>query len=238
MKYFLFFLGATTFASCSSEEQNLQRETLQDTSVVYKTSAENYSCDTLVVVQNDKMNILYSGIDNLISVDVSGVSPIEIIVEGDNCSITSSNGKYIVHASKENIGKNALVSVSLKGKAKKIKEETFIINELPLPNVQLCGHDFMDHTITQYDLASAKTLSAIFTDGIDVAVEPISFEVMMTINGLDISVAQANNWQLSENQKKILSRAYRGNFFIIHGIRVKMPDGRVVDLHPLVFNVI
>ncbi len=96
--------------------------------------------ENLAVVSADKMNVLYAGIDNPVSIAVQGITGDNIKVSISNGTITGSNGKYIV---KVNEGYESIIEVSTElksGEIKNIGSVAFRIKRIPMPSASICSY--------------------------------------------------------------------------------------------------
>ncbi len=85
-----------------------------------------------VAVALDKMNVMYMGIENPLTIAVSGIPSNELEVRMDNGTITGSNGKYIARVTA--VGE-AAIHVSSKGKL--LGSTVYRVKRLPDPSDQV-----------------------------------------------------------------------------------------------------
>lgn len=89
----------------------------------------NENVDRQVAVALDKMNVMYIGVDNPVTVAVSCIPSDQLEVKMDNGSISGGNGKYIAHV--QRVGE-AVVHVSFRGKL--LGSSIYRVKRIPDPN--------------------------------------------------------------------------------------------------------
>ncbi|MGC4103363.1 N-acetylmuramoyl-L-alanine amidase [Ferruginibacter sp.] len=82
------------------------------------------------VISVDKMNVLYIGVDNPVSIAAPGIAPQDVQLSISQGSITGGNGKYIARVVSTG---EAIISLSKKGSDKVIQTFSFRVNRLPDP---------------------------------------------------------------------------------------------------------
>lgn len=88
--------------------------------------------ETPVAIALDKMNVLYIGVDNPVTIAVPNVASDKIFVNIDNGSITGSNGKYVVHVTK--VGIASIQVGTIKNDRKELlAEQVFRVKMMPDP---------------------------------------------------------------------------------------------------------
>ena len=98
-----------------------------------------FSASAQVAISVDKMNVVYVGLENPISIEVSGVKSCDLIVEAKGGIIHGSNGNYTVSPYDSITLKEFTINVSYKEgiKIKPAGSKTFRIRRVPRPTVLL-----------------------------------------------------------------------------------------------------
>lgn len=126
--------GERTFAGVIKMiDPKTQKETSYPYSIIYNVSPPS------ATVSPTKMNVMYRGLDNPVSVSVPGVAPNNIVVTCNGGTISGSNGNYIVKPGKAN---KLTISVSAKmedGKTTNMGSYEFRIKRVPTPTVKWAG---------------------------------------------------------------------------------------------------
>jgi len=106
----------------------------------YSTGAQTYTvARPSAVVSPDKMNVLYIGVPNPVSVSAPGIAKDKLRLSITGGSITGSNGQYTVNVS--NPG-NATITVSgelAPGKTSVLGSSMFRVKRIPPPKAQFAG---------------------------------------------------------------------------------------------------
>jgi N-acetylmuramoyl-L-alanine amidase len=98
-----------------------------------------------VVIALDKMNMLYIGVDNPVSLAVSGYRSKDLIVSIQNGTITGKDGKYIARVSNINPAEIIIETIE-NGKRKLLGKQTYRVKRVPDPVDRIAYSDF-DYTI-------------------------------------------------------------------------------------------
>ncbi len=136
------------------------------------------------VVSATKLNVLYRGIDNPISIAVPELACSELILEIDHEEISGEGCNYIVHPKKA--GK-----VILKIK-KKEGEDTLLIDEytmrvksIPMPTAYFAGFKGSNLLVEKNDILAAKGITARF--------DHLNFDLLIPIKSYDMILRKAND---------------------------------------------
>jgi gliding motility-associated protein GldM len=195
---------------------------------------------TGVVVSPTKMNVLYIGVDNPISVSVPGVAPenVTATLSGGTLSPDSKEGKgnYIA---KVTGGKEATVNVSAKfgdeGTSRRMGDFQFRVKRVPDPEA-FCGGQ-TDGLISKAKLvASGAVIPKMVNFDFDLTFRVTSFEITMNING-DLITSTATGNRFSEEMKGRITRLKGGSRLYIENIKAVGPDGVPRKLKPINFKI-
>lgn len=204
----------------------------------YKTTEQTYQvARPSVVVSPDKMNVIYAGVDNPVSVSVPGVGLDKLRVTMSNGSINGSNGKYTA-LTKMTSG-IAKVSVSAEiapGKVEPMGSFDFRIKRIPDPVAKFAGKT--GGSIGSGIVKSADRIFAI-PEGFDFEAKfsVIKFTMILVKPRTDALVRQGKGLQLTDQMKKDLNGVTPGSRLIFDDIVASGPDGSERNLTPIVFNI-
>lgn len=204
----------------------------------YKTEEQTYQvARPSVVVSPDKMNVIYAGVDNPISVSVPGVSLDRLRVTMSNGDISGANGKYTARTKQMNGVAKVSVSAEIqKGKLEPMGSFDFRIKRIPDPVAKFAGK-------TGGSLGSGLVKSS---DKIFALPENFDFEAKFTISKFsmilvkpraDAIVRQGTGSQLTSQMLTDLKSIIPGSRLIFDGIIAVGPDGSERNLTPIVINV-
>ena len=206
--------------------------------IPYKFESEYMVMKTGVVVSPTKMNVLYVGVDNPISVSVPGVAP-----ENVRPSLTGGNLKPDSKAGKGNYiatvkgGKEATVNVSadLGGSMRPMGKFVFRVKRVPDPEAFCAGQT--DGLISKNKLAAAgAVIPKMKNFDFDLTFKVTSFEVTMNIGG-DLITTSASGNRFSAEMKNRIKSLKSGSRVYIENIKAVGPDGVPRKLKPINFKI-
>lgn len=186
-----------------------------------------------VVVSADKMNILYIGIDNPVSVAASGISSDKLKVTISNGNISGSNGKYIVQPVD---GSESIIDVSAEvkpGELKKVGTVVFKVKRIPDPSPCIGNYCNTSLYITKEELLKNTNVNVSLNVPFEIKFEIISFVfsyIGENKNKVDIPVTGNRFTQDIINS---INKMNDGGELSIENIKVKFSDGSVRNLSPI-----
>lgn len=203
----------------------------------YPFKSEYKAARPAIVVSPTKMNVFYIGLENPVEISVPGIAAEDIQPSMSGGSISGSRGKYIVKVSKPG---EATVNVSARTKngtksmGPGIK---FRVKDVPNPISTFFGKKGTD-VIKQGELKMATgVVPNLENFEFDIKFPVVSYDVSMNINGLEVTESTTGP-ALSAGQKNLLSKAKKGNKVYIEKVKVKKPDGKVVEIGSVNLKVI
>jgi len=209
-------------------DQNDGKEKVVDRKIEYTVGQSN------AAVQLDKMNVLFIGVDNPVTVSGSGsASQLKVSISGGGGTLPGSNGKYIARVTQET--DNCIISViTPDGKKTDMK---FRVRSIPDPT-PMVGQS-----------KSGDMGAGVFKSqaGVRAIVENFFYETQFNVTGFTITgdgegfpegIEEAVNTGAAWNEgRKILNKCRAGSYITIENIRAVGPDGRTRRLSPLIFNL-
>ncbi|MBI3500494.1 MAG: gliding motility protein GldM [Bacteroidetes bacterium] len=198
---------------------------------VFPFKGEYKSQKPAIVVSPDKMLVFYAGVDNPVTISVPGIPSEDLRPSMSGGSISGSKGKYTVKVSASTKEATINVSAQVKGGTNRSMGQgvKFRVKPIPPPVATVYGKRNADF-IKQGELQFVKAVVPVLDNfDFDVKFQVVSFDVSMNINGLEVSES-ASGPSMNEKQLSLLKKAKRGNKIYIEKVRVKKPDGIVVDV--------
>jgi hypothetical protein len=186
-----------------------------------------------VVVSADKMNILYVGIENPISIAASGISSDKLNVIINNGTISGSNGKYIVQPIG---GSESIIEVSAEvkqGDFKKVGTVVFKNKRIPDPSPCIGNYCNTSLYITKEELLKSTIVNVSLNMPFEIKFEIVSFVFSYlgeNKNKVDIPVSGNRFTQDIINS---INKMNDGGELFIDNIKVKFPDGSFRNLSPI-----
>jgi gliding motility-associated protein GldM len=165
------------------------------------------------VVSADKMNVVYRGLQNPISVSLPGVSDNNLRVSANGGTLTGSKGKYSI---RPGAGKTATINVSAKLSSGKTvnSKATFRIKDIPAAMGSVRG---------QYGTVKMPK-SGLSNAPISAGLPDFMFDLKLKVTSFTIKVPgqlaiKVNGSTLSAAAKQKLAKAKRGDIINIYGIK-------------------
>jgi len=180
-----------------------------------------------------KMNVLYLGIDNPLSISISGVPDEKVSVAISHGTISKVSGnEYIARPAKTGDAK-VEVFTEIDGQSYTGIME-FRVKMLPIPIAKIAGKS--GGNIEKADLLAQK--------GIIVDMEDFLFDMRYTVTQFTVVVAsdkgdrgsRSNSATFTSDQKELLNSLEKGTRVAFTDIRASGPNG-VVDLRDIVFAI-
>lgn len=170
------------------------------------------------VVSADRMNVVYRGLDNPISVSLPGVGANNLSVTATGGTLSGSGGKFIARpGSVENLTVN--VSAKLSSGKTVTSSKTFRIKDIP-PAMGTVREQFGTVRMPKSGLANTPIGAALPDFAFDLKLRVTSFKVKVP-GQLTIIV---NGTSLSAKAKQALSKARRGDIINIYDIQAEVAN--------------
>ena len=199
-----------------------------------------------VVVSPTAMNVMYKGILNPIDVSVPGVDPSKLSIKVVNGTVTTQKvknskgenfrGNWAVNPT--TVGQNVQVVVSVKdetGKANTFAPIEFRVKAVPSPVAVFGGKS--TGTIPKNTAAAQTGVYASLADfEFDLVYKITSFTILYTDSKGDFE-EKSNTNSLTTDQKNLINRLTRGKNLFIKDIKCLAPDGRTLDLSPIILKI-
>ncbi|HYH56422.1 MAG TPA: GldM family protein, partial [Anseongella sp.] len=175
------------------------------------------------VVSADKMNVLYIGVDNPISVSVPGIPRESIRASINSGSLSGGNGNYVARVSQAG---TAVISVSAEvgGEMRALGSQTFRVRTVPPP-------------IPKFGGINSGALSASVAKvqpGVFAVLENFDFDMKFTVTRFTLIISRrrsdpfvqtASSNALTPQMKQALNTLTAGDVIAIDDIYVKGGDG-------------
>ncbi|TAL60692.1 MAG: gliding motility protein GldM [Bacteroidetes bacterium] len=198
----------------------------------YPFKSEFKAARPAIVVSPDKMNVLYVGLDNPVSVSVPGIAAEDLQPSLSGGSLSGSRGKYIAKVAQTQVGKEVTVNVSAKTKngVKSMGQGVkFRVKAVPNPVGTVYGKR-MAAFIKQGELQFLKGVVPAMDDfQFELKIPVISFDVSMNVGGLETTIGTKGP-SFSEAQLALIRKAKKNNKIYIEKIMVQKPGGAIVEI--------
>jgi gliding motility-associated protein GldM len=202
----------------------------------YTTPAQTYMvARPSAVVSPDKMNVLYIGVPNPVSVSAPGIAKENIKVSMSGGSITGSAGHYVVNVT--TMGQ-ATINVSgelTKGKVSLLGSSMFRVKRIPDPKPQFAGKSGGNTSA-----ANIRAQDRIFAklDGFDFDAKfnVTRFTMMIARPRQDVITLTGSGNELTAQMKTAMNTVTPGTTVVFKDIVAVGPDGTPRGLDPIVLS--
>jgi len=187
-----------------------------------------------------KMNVFYIGVDNPVDISAAGVGKDQLNASITNGSISKSREGWVVRVRQPG---NATVSVSAKVEVdgemttKRMGAMDFRVKRIPTPIAEIAGKT--GGAIGKGQLAAQL--------GIIAKMENFEFDVRVVVSSYEFSYVQSNGLtrdikvdgpRFNSTIKGIINQMKPGSRVTFDNIKVKMPDGEIRRLSPVVLKLV
>lgn len=186
------------------------------------------------VISATKMNVFYRGLDNPLSVSVSGFANDKVNVNVTNGSLSGSSGNYKVKPGK---GKECKVNVSVKmsdGSSKSMGEQVFRVKNVPKPEPEFArvtptngrGDKVKTAEIKIANKVKANMGDFLF-DGVKFKV--VSFELIAYNRGKAVQLRSSSD-RITTPMRNLLNTQRKGSRIFIQNVFAIGPSGKKRNL--------
>ncbi|MFD1769543.1 type IX secretion system motor protein PorM/GldM [Sphingobacterium suaedae] len=191
----------------------------------YRTPQQTYQvARPSAVVSPDKMNVLYIGVNNPISVSAPGTPTDKIKVSMSGGSISGSGGKYNVKVQSPGTAKISVSAEVAPGRSQILSTTEFRVKRIPDPIAQFAGK-----TGGAMATVAIKAQNAIFAKlnnfDFDASFKVTKFSLIIAKPRADAIVLSTSGNQLSSAMKSAINGITPGSRVIFDNIIAVGPDG-------------
>jgi gliding motility-associated protein GldM len=190
----------------------------------------------LAVISATKMNVVYIGLDNPISVSVPGfaANKVDVRCEGGKLAKVGSGGEYMLTV--DGSVREITISAGVNGKTMGFAK--YRVRQIPKPMPQL-GSIEQSGSVSMGQLKSSNFVLTVLKDFAFEGVKftPISWNLVYAPKNGGARVESGNGETLSAGAKSILMNARPGDRIILMNIKAKGPAGAVPIPASLVLEV-
>jgi hypothetical protein len=192
-----------------------------------------------LVVNADAMNVMYMGVNNPMSVSVSGVAPNNLLVSATSGKVMMEKdhpGHYSMQFSAEGETTVRVGVVRKGGGVNPIGEIKFRVKKLPDPHA-FVGQWSGSNSLTKAELAKQKGITAQMV-GFDYSVKTVinSYSVIIISGnaGKQVNIVGAN---FTPEVLRLIQACRKGDKVIMDDIKVHMSDGTDRTISPISFEI-
>ena len=181
-----------------------------------------------------KMNVLYIGVDNPLQIVAANVPDDKVSVTINQGSIRrGTDGNYIARVKEP--GK-ATITVSQGDKV--LKEGLFRVISIPNPEASVGGHYTREKVLKKFIQNETRLVADLENFVFEIAFEIVSYDFTWAQKGGDLMKEKTTSAEFTPNMIEMLKRCNAGDYIFIDAIQVKGPNGAILKLPSLVFEII
>lgn len=187
-----------------------------------------------VTVSADKMNVLYMGVENPLSIVAAGVPSGDVRITVDGINLTrGNNGKYIATAKQTGIAK-----ITVSGGGLEPTTFKYRVKSIPDPVMKLGGRHKGGNIRLGEFKAQLGIIALLENFDFEARCKVDEFEIVRIPKGGDAIRTTNSGGRFGNRAKQIIQGARRGDLFYFGDIKVKCPGDRVRrTMNSLVFNI-
>ena len=196
----------------------------------YEFDDSYYVAEPVAVVSLTKMNVVYAGIDNPVSISVPGVDTrqVSVSIPGGGATITKDPqgkaGDYLIRATK--LGKISVhVDAKTDGKtSRSMGSKEIRVKKIPKPVLKI-GNFKSGDNVTKAEIEAVGRIRAVMED-FDFQLPPLNISTFdFNVSGSQKMDVTGHGNALNPEMTSMLKNAKRGQKVTITNVSVKTPDG-------------
>lgn len=191
-----------------------------------------------VTVSATKMNVLYAGVENPISISVTGIPEenISAVISGGKLLASRTKGNWIALVPSESKQVSITVSAEIDGSIKSMGTSQFRVKKLPNPEAFIVEQT--DGYVSRNGLINAGKITAKMPEDFefDYSFPVLSFRMSMQ-RGFSLYHYDSPDENLTEEMRNEIRRTNRGQSIIFEDIVAQWPDGSTKKLAPLLLTI-
>lgn len=190
-----------------------------------------------LVVSPTKMNVFYRGVDNPVSISVSGYSDKDIQPSYTNGELKKGGEGYVFRPGKDAKSTIGATVKNPDGSSKSMAGIEFRVKNVPNPAPYFAGKSVSDNSAKKSELTAAQGVIAKMENfEFDLKFEVVEYTVSATLSG-NVVERQVKGAALTSDAKEIISKVKTGQKISFENIKARGPDGTTRPIGTLVFKV-
>lgn len=199
----------------------------------YRTPEQRYQvARPSAVVSADKMNVLYIGVNNPLSVSAAGTPSDRVRVSMTGGSISGSNGKYVAKVTSPGTARVSISADLGNGKAQTLSSTEFRIKRIPDPVANFAGK--LGGRMPGVSIKAQNTISAKLENfDFEASFRVTKFTMILAKPRSDVVIINSSSSQLTPAMKSALNGITPGSRVIFDNITAVGPDGTARQLNAI-----
>ncbi len=191
-----------------------------------------------VTISPTKMNVLYQGLPNPVSISVPGIAAASIRPVVSNGKIEQRGDEFFILPNElDPSGRKTKIDVyaTVGGQERLMGSMPFRVKEVPAPIAEIGGKS--GGNIRKEDLMAEEAIFATLKDfDFDLKYTITQFDISLTKGGYTNTFPSTSN-RFTQQQKDQLKQLTQGNQIYIDNIKARGDNGVVKELSPIAFKI-
>ena len=214
--------------------QGLLRQVTPDGIVSFPFSSEYQVGEAGAVISADKMNVLYIGVENPLSISASGVPAERVTASISQGTLVKAGSSWIAKVTTPGEA-TVTVTANIDGQNRKMGDMKYRVKTVPDPVAKVANRT--GGKIDKGTLVAQMAVLAILDNfEFDMKFNVTEFNVSATIGGFTQNEA-AKGARITDKQKTILNRLSKGQKVFFDDIKAQGPDGKIRELPAVSFTI-
>ncbi len=193
----------------------------------------NCFAQNTVSIANDKMNVIYTGINNFLTVAVEGVKDKHLKIECKSLKIEKrGTGKYMVKASKPGIAEIVVFK-----KNKILDTIQYRIKRFPEPIPMIGKREKGTVSPEEFRVQIGMT-SKLFNFDYDINCVIVSYDIIYVPKEKDPIKISNSGAKFTENALKHIQKAAEGDYYYFENVMARCPgDNKMRKINSMIFKI-
>ncbi|TVR82227.1 MAG: hypothetical protein EA412_01795 [Chitinophagaceae bacterium] len=189
------------------------------------------------VINQEKFNNLYIGVDNPINIVKPSREDREYNVEISNGELHKVGDQYYARVNRQGRVRISLTETRADGTKRTVAEQSFVARNLPKPVAQIHNRTSGEFAASLFKLQNGLSVKLEDLD-IDPRYRIIDYEVVyINGEGLGIFRESVQGSYFSGKSRELIDLAQPGDIYVFDNIHIKGPDGTNEYISPLIINI-
>lgn len=193
----------------------------------------NCLAQNTVSISNDKMNIIYTGVNNFLTVAVEGVKDKHLRIESKSLKIEKRGiGKYMVKSSQA-----GMAEIVVFRKNKVLDTIIYRIKRFPEP-VAMVGNKKEGIMQPEKFKIQRGVSSSILNFDYDINCAIVSYDIIYVPKEKDPIKISNSGAKFTENALKYVQKAAEGDYYYFENIMARCPgDNKIRNINSMIFKI-
>jgi gliding motility-associated protein GldM len=230
------YVGSTSSEGIKTWVGTIRVKQTDGTIKTYSTPVQTYQvAKPSAVVSPDKMNVLYIGVPNPLSVSAPGIPLEKLHVSISSGSLSGSKGKYEARVSSPGETRVTISAEVAPGKTQTLSSQSFRVKRIPDPIARFAGKS--NGTTSAVNLRSQDRVFAILDNfEFDAKFTITRFTLLIQKPRQDVIIIKGTGNELNGAMKAAMATISPGTRVWFDDITATGPDGGIRGLQPIILT--